>query len=92
MFAWSLLAIILCLFNTVNASCDNCEGPLGPYCCKTSFRGTCCEYPLAREDDRTQFSPLGRHMLGENDNESEESDESKDNGDLPKKPIGSFPV
>ena len=61
MLAWSLLAVILCLFNTVNAACDNCEGPLGPYCCKTSFRGTCCEYPIDREDGAERFSPLGKH-------------------------------
>ena len=88
MFAWSLLAIILGLFNTVNASCDNCEGPLGPYCCKTSFRGTCCEYPISAEDgfDGRNLSPLGKHILGEKDDEDIKFGGSKDHGDLPTKP------
>lgn len=60
MLTWSLLATILCLFSTANGACDNCEGPLGPYCCKAAFRGTCCEYPLSTED-LEPLSPLDRH-------------------------------
>ena len=87
MFAWSLLAIIVCLFSNVNASCDNCEGPLGPYCCKTSFRGTCCEYPISVEDNdpwNGRMSPLAKHTWPE----EIKSGKSKDHGDLPSKPIG----
>merc|ERR1712179_323194 len=48
----------------VEGACLNCEAPYGPYCCKTSFRGQCCEYPL---DDRAarnyaNLSPLERQI------------------------------
>ena len=96
MFAWSLLSIILGLFNTVNASCDNCEGPLDNYCCKTRFRGTCCDYRISTKDGLAgrKLSPLGKHILGEKDTEvlkislEVKFGGSKDHGDLPTKPFG----
>ena len=41
--AGALVAIFLLSLDTVESQCLDCETPYGPYCCKTSFNGVCCE-------------------------------------------------
>ena len=48
MLVGALVAIFLLSFDYVESQCLNCEAPNGPYCCKTSYNGQCCEYPLDR--------------------------------------------
>ena len=59
--------VVICLlsFDSVESGCLNCEAPLGPYCCKTSFRGQCCEYPLPDRLPKSMagLSPLARKMV-----------------------------
>merc|ERR1712088_85446 len=62
--AGALVAICILSFDSAEGACLNCEAPYGPYCCKTSFRGQCCEYPL---DDRAaknyaSLTPLERQV------------------------------
>ena len=62
--AAALVTICILYLDSVEGACLNCEAPYGPYCCKTSFRGQCCEYPL---DDRAarnyaNLSPLERQI------------------------------
>merc|ERR1712203_759404 len=62
--AGALVAICILSFDSTEGACLNCEAPYGPYCCKTSFRGQCCEYPL---DDRAaknyaSLTPLERQV------------------------------
>ena len=64
MIAGVLAAICILSLDSVEGACLNCEAPYGPYCCKTSFRGQCCEYPL---DDRAaqsyaKMTPLEKHV------------------------------
>merc|ERR1711942_445305 len=59
MLVGALVAIFLLSFDFVESQCLNCEAPNGPYCCKTSFSGNCCEYPLDRSDKSLdKLSPL----------------------------------
>ena len=66
MLVGALVAIFLLSFDYVESQCLNCEAPNGPYCCKTSFSGNCCEYPLDRSDGHntmpTPFSPLAKKL------------------------------
>ena len=50
-------------FDSVESQCLNCEAPYGTYCCKSSFRGLCCEYPIDRMDKSLpSLSPLERQL------------------------------
>merc|ERR1711942_433706 len=62
MLVGALVAIFLLSFDFVESQCLNCEAPNGPYCCKTSFSGNCCEYPLDRSDGHNTM-PTGRSPL-----------------------------
>merc|ERR1712179_236171 len=48
--ALALLTLSVDLWTFVDAEwparCLNCEAPLNEWCCKTSWNGRCCEYPL----------------------------------------------
>ena len=77
MFALKLLTLTLWLLNSVGnieSECPHCEAPFGPYCCKTSTRNYCCEYPISTEDEPLARTPLARHIF-------------LDNEDLKKKPL-----
>ena len=79
MFAFKLLLLTLVLLNSVgnivSPGCPNCEAPYGPYCCKTSHRGTCCEYPLSTEDEDFARTPLARHTWLDNEDLKKDTDE-----------------
>ena len=73
--AGALVAICILSLDSVEGACLNCEAPYGPYCCKTSFRGQCCEYPL---DDRAarnyaNLTPLERQVKSRGESKGEES-------------------
>merc|ERR1712212_952590 len=64
--AGALVAISLLSLDSVESQCLNCEAPNGPYCCKTSFNGDCCEYPLDRMDKSlAQLTPLEKKLKGQ---------------------------
>jgi len=64
--AGALVAIFLLSLDSVESQCLNCEAPNGPYCCKTSFNGDCCEYPLDRMDKGlAQLTPLEKKLKGQ---------------------------
>ena len=62
--ALALLTLSLNLMTSVDGACLICEAPWGEWCCKTSWNGVCCEYPLTLEyDDAIAMkSPLARSI------------------------------
>ena len=63
MLVGALVAIFLLSFDYVESQCLNCEAPNGPYCCKTSYNGQCCEYPLDRSaKSGGHLSPLEKQL------------------------------
>merc|ERR1712098_981901 len=82
--AGALVAIFLLSLDSVESQCLNCEAPNGPYCCKTSFSGNCCEYPLDRMDKGSaQLTPLEKKLKGQEIEKEIQEEFRKQNGPPP---------
>ena len=51
----AIVAMCFLSFDSVEGQCLACAMPYGPYCCKTSFGGKCCDFPFG-------LSPLARQL------------------------------